>query len=120
MYLFGFVMLFAESDGFFLFDSNLAKLVYWLIMGAIFIFLYFTLLNLKRVEFDKEYFYISNYFKTIKVPIQSIEGIYLKPVPFIFSKIRLINKGTMGKVISFIPDKVGVSALKSIHSALLK
>ena len=89
-------------------------------MILIFGFTYLTLFNLKRIEFDEEYFYITNYFKTIKVPLQAIEGIYLRPLPIIFSKVKLINKSTLGKNFLFIPDRVGVNALRKLHHHLIK
>jgi len=120
LYLLGFVMLFAENDAFFLFSSTTAKVIYWISMIFILIIFYFTILNIKRVEFDNEYFYITNFFKTIRIPAEGIEYIKLSSLPLLFSKIILTNKSTFGKTITFIPDKVGVSSLKSIHSGLIK
>lgn len=119
LYLLGFVMLFAENDAFFLFSSATAKVIYWISMIFILLIFYFTILNIKRVEFDNEHFYITNFFKTIRIPVEGVESIKLYGVPFVFSKIKLLNKSTFGKVITFIPDKVGVNVLRKMHGDLI-
>jgi hypothetical protein len=75
-------------------------------------------LNIKRVEFDENHFYISNYFKTIKIPKEGITQIKISTLP-IFSRMKLLNKGTFGQTITFIPDAVGVEALKRNHKVLI-
>ncbi len=118
MYLFGFVMLFTDNDAFFLFSNTYAKIGYWTVMIVICLIFYFTILNIKRVEFDEDHFYISNYFKTIKIPKEGITQIKIRTLP-IFSRMKLVNKGTFGQTITFIPDRVGVEALKTNHKDLM-
>ena len=120
LYLLGFVMLFAENDAFFLFSSITAKIVYWIVMVIILIIFYFTILNIKRVEFDEQFFYVTNFFKTIRIPVEGVENIKLYSIPILFSRINLTNKSTFGKRITFIPDKVCVTELKKIHGKLIK
>ena len=120
LYLLGFVMLFAENDAFFLFSSPLAKIIYWILMILVLVIFYFTILNIKRVEFDKEYFYVTNFFKTIRIPVAGIEYIKLSSIPFFFSKVILTNKSTFGKRITFISDSVGIAELKKMHNSLIK
>jgi len=37
--------------------------------------LYFTLMQLKRVEFDHQHLYVTNYFKTVRYPLDDIDFI---------------------------------------------
>lgn len=46
------------------------------VLGCVIVLTY--LIRLKRVEIDEEYFYITNYFKTVKIPIRQCVHISTK------------------------------------------
>ena len=68
------------------------------------IFFYFTFLRLKRVDGEKGFVYISNYFKTFRYPVNSIEEIIIYD-HFILKAAHINFKGktTFGKRIIFLP-----------------
>lgn len=67
------------------------------------ILIYFTILNIKRVEYEDEFLYITNYFRTIKVPFILIEHIDIQNYTiFKRGKIYLHKATPLGKNIVFI------------------
>lgn len=75
------------------------------LLGGI-VFFYFTFFRLKRVEADKEFLYITNYFKTARYPFHNVEkieevGILLFPI----MKVYLKKGGVFGTKIPFIASK---------------
>ncbi len=77
-----------------------------LIVGSGMAFIHFILWRLFRVDMDRKYIYISNYFRTFKYPfndIKSIKGISLLP-DRVF-RIQLKSKGSFGKNIYFLASQ---------------
>jgi hypothetical protein len=68
--------------------------------------LYFTFLRIKRVELDSDYLYITNYFKTARYPIASLEQLEWRRW-FLFSIgiIHLKVKGIFGQRIIYLSRK---------------
>ena len=78
-------------------------LILFYLVGAV--FLYFTFLKLKRVDFGKDRFYISNYFKTYKYDYKDIKSVKRNNYGVIKTvNIILRSKGSFGKKISFVPQ----------------
>ena len=79
-------------------------LIFYLIFGLI---IYFTIWKLRRVEFDDDFLYVSNYFKTLRIPFDQILTIHTKPI---FNKticsISLKHKGSFGQKISCLSDEL--------------
>lgn len=73
----------------------------------IFLFImYRTIMQLKRVDADKEHLYVSNYFKTYRYKLHDIETI--KEIDFgafIIVRIVLKQKGAFGDTIPFLLNK---------------
>ena len=68
--------------------------------------LYFSLMQLMRVELDSQYLYASNYFKTYRYPYDSIEKIIERDLGlFHLTSIYLKEQGRFGKKISFLLDE---------------
>ena len=68
--------------------------------------LYFTVIQLKRVELDNEYMYASNYFKTYRYPFHNIEKMTERDMGlFRLVKFYLKKPGKFGKKITFILDE---------------
>src|SRR5690625_7405299 len=61
------------------------------------IFFYFTLLQLKRVEIDTDFVYVTNYFKTYRYPFHNIDTITeIDLLLFKLGTIRFKEKGSFG------------------------
>lgn len=64
---------------------------------------YFTLWQLKRVEFFPEYFFVTNYFKHYRYGYEMIESIsYINLILFKVMVIKLTQKGHFGRKIALI------------------
>lgn len=67
--------------------------------------LYFTLLQLKRVEIDAQHLYVTNYFKHFRYSLDSVEKIVEKDYTlFRIATIHLHQKGSFGQKMIFIPS----------------
>jgi len=74
------------------------------ILGAL--ILYFTLMQLKRVEFDREHLYVTNYFKTVRYRLQDVEFISeINLIAFHLGHIRLKASGVFGRKINFLQSR---------------
>lgn len=74
----------------------------FVIIGVL--FFAFTFLRLKRVDGDDESIYVSNYFKTYKYSLDSIESITIyNHLILKAAHLRFNGKTTFGKKIIFIP-----------------
>lgn len=65
--------------------------------------MYFSMMKLKRVEVDQDFFYITNYRQTARYPFHNIEE--LKEVSYLFFKVyRLVLRepGIFGKISIFL------------------
>ena len=109
--LFGLVLLFANNDNFDIFYTATAKWIYAVFTVLIIFLMYKKLFSFHRVEFDEEYFYISNYFKTIRLPHEGVDYITSSRIFGLTGKVHLKQKGRFGKTIRFIPYTLGMSDL---------
>lgn len=85
-----------------------------------FVFLYFTLMQLKRVEFGKEHIFISNYFKTYRYRFEDIHTI--KEYNLLFKNLMVIHlksKGKLGKKIPFLVNDLRFKEFLNTHPELL-
>ena len=92
--------------------------VLFYLIGAI--FLYFTFLKLKRVDFGEDHFMVSNYFKTYKYPYTDIES--LKVNNYIIIKtvhINLKGGGSFGNKITFLPQSIFLNDFIGSHPGLI-
>lgn len=68
--------------------------------------LYFTLLQLKRVEFDREYLYVTNYFKTVRYLLQDIDHISETNLAVVhLGHVWLKAPGIFGRRITFLQSR---------------
>lgn len=109
--LFGLVLLFVNNDDFDIFYTNTAKYIYAICSLAIIFLMYKKLFSFHRVEFDEEYFYISNYFKTIRIAHEGIESISISKIFGLTAKVHLKQEGRFGKTIRFLPYSLGMAEL---------
>ncbi|NNE29948.1 MAG: hypothetical protein HKN16_09935 [Saprospiraceae bacterium] len=63
-----------------------------------FLFLWWAVLRLKRMEIDEEYVYVTNYFKTYRYPFSSVEKLNLKDFKFFKTlEVQLKEPGSFGE-----------------------
>ncbi len=80
----------------------IAALVVLIVFGTL---VYFGLVRLMAVSRDNDYFYVSNYFKTIKIPVSSLKEvnetwmINIHPIRLTFN-----NQTDFGDTIMFMPS----------------
>ena len=74
---------------------------------AIFVLVFWkTVLRLKRIDADKEYIYVTNYFKNVRYPHADIEKIELsKGIIFNYGTLVLKGKGVFGSRILFLASR---------------
>jgi hypothetical protein len=84
----------------------------WFKLLVLFFFLagcvlfYFTVIQLKRVEVDDLYLYISNYFSTYRYPYHNIDNVSEKDLGIVTLMIVYFKKpGKFGKRVFFLLDK---------------
>lgn len=87
-------------------DSTVFKLVYAASFFSIIALMYFTIFKLKRVEFDKEFVYVTNYIKIYRYPFNSVESIKKFHYGWwLIYRIELKQAGFFGKRITFLANK---------------
>lgn len=68
--------------------------------------MYFTIINLKRVEEDDQYYYVTNYFKTYRYLKDDVEKIRTFDLGFLkWNTMVMRQKTAFGKRIYFIGDR---------------
>jgi hypothetical protein len=74
---------------------------------AIFLFIFWkTLFQIKRVDADKDYVYITNYFKNVRYPHSDVEKIELtKGIIFNYATLFLRGTGSFGNRIIFLASQ---------------
>lgn len=85
------------------------------------LFLYFTVIQLKRVEMDELYLYATNYFKTYRYPYHNIEK-FVETDYGLFKVIRVYfkTKGKFGKRISFLSNTHRLQLFLNEHPEVVK
>ena len=83
--------------------------------------IYFTIFQLKRVETEGGFIFVTDYFKTIKFPIENIDRIstlnlFLVKVVW----LHLKTKGNFGKRIPFIAKKTSFNAFEVSNQSLFQ
>lgn len=78
--------------------------------------LYFSLWQLKRVESDDDCIYATNYFKTVKIGIGSIEKMTTIPLGFAsLVTLKLKTKSSFGRRIHFLSKKSNFDTFLEKH-----
>lgn len=81
-----------------------AGVIGFFLVGAL--VLYFTLMQLKRVEFDREYIYVTNYFKTVRYKLEDIDHLSETNLAILhLGHIWLKAKGIFGRKITFLQSR---------------
>jgi len=81
--------------------------------------IYFTIFQLKRVETQDKFIFVTNYFKTIKFPFENIDHIStLNLGLFKVVWLHLKSKGLFGKRIPFITKKSNFKSFETNNPSL--
>jgi len=94
--------------------SSMFRMIY---VGFYIVFLtliYFTIFQFKRVETADGYIYTTNYFKTVRFPIDNIKKISVMNIGIAkIARMHLHNKGLFGSRISFIAKSTSLDSFRS-------
>ncbi len=91
-------------------NLKIAMLIFYL-SGSIVI--YFTLIPLKRVEFDDHFLYVSNFFTTIRIPWHNVKHLRDRKLLFLHIGTFTFKSPTrFGKQVTFIESR---SLIKEFH-----
>lgn len=83
--------------------------------------IYFTIYQLKRVEHEDGYMFVTDYFKTVKFPVENIKNISMMNLGlFRVVWLHLQKKGLFGKSIPFIAKKTTFASFEANHQAFFK
>ena len=79
-----------------------------------FALIYFTLFQLKRVESADGFIYTTNYFKTVRFPIENIKKIAVMNLGIVkIARMHLHNKGIFGDKIPFMTKWSNFNSFRS-------
>lgn len=83
--------------------------------------IYFTIYQLKRVETQERYIFVTDYFKTIKFPFENIDRISSMDL-FLFKVVwlHLKSKGIFGRRIPFIAKKTNFKSFEMQNPELFQ
>ncbi|HRG42193.1 MAG TPA: hypothetical protein PLC27_12360, partial [Saprospiraceae bacterium] len=71
-----------------------------------FALIYFTIIQLKRVELGPDFYYVSNYLKTYKLIYDDIESVHIIPLGrLMLVTFKLKASGSFGNKIVFLASK---------------
>ncbi len=83
--------------------------------------LYFTFIQLKRVEMDGQFYYVSNYMKTFRLVYDDIEKVdKMKLGPLMWVTYKLKAKGSFGKKITFLANNQLYNMFMNDHPEIAK
>ncbi|MGB0863915.1 MAG: hypothetical protein ACPG19_15270 [Saprospiraceae bacterium] len=87
------------------------KVIYTTSFFLIVATMYFTIFKLKRVEFDEQFVYITNYIKIFRYPYENVEKItHAKYGIWLVMRVHLIKGGFFGKKSTFLGSKKKLAA----------
>ncbi|MDF1695589.1 MAG: hypothetical protein P1U56_07140 [Saprospiraceae bacterium] len=94
----------------------------YLIFFVVFLTLiYFTIFQLKRVEYEDGHIFATDYFKTITFPLENIVRISKMNLGiFTVVWLHLQSKGIFGKRIPFLAKRTNFKTFESNHPQLFK
>lgn len=99
-----------------LITSTLFRSIFALLLFVFFLLYLFTAFKLKRIDVDKEYVYINNYKKTIRIKWEDIASLKTRSYG-LFSTMRFYFKGktSLGEKVSFLPSRKLVKSFMEDH-----
>lgn len=101
--LFAMAFFIVEPEHMPLLYNPIFRWVYLLVYVLFFLFLWRTLMQLYRVEYDSEAIFVTNYFKTVRYPWSSVDRVKTYRIGlFRINSIHLHEKGRFGRKIRYL------------------
>lgn len=98
-------------------DLFAAGLSVFLILG--FVFFYFTVFRLKRIDANGTDFFISSYFKNFKYPSSNVEKIKIRDLGIVvLGTLTLVAEGSFGRKIFFLMSERNVKKFLEAYPEL--
>lgn len=117
--LFGLVIFLVDTTDKPLIASTGFRIGYIVFFCVFLTLIYFTIFQLKRVEQESGFMYVTDYFKTIKFPFENISYIYTMNLGlFTVAWLHLVVKGKFGKRIPFITKSSNFKEFKEKYPSL--
>ena len=95
-------------------SASLLKITYLVFFIGFGLIIYFTLLRLKRIEMDANFLYVTNYLKTIKVPLHAVSELHVKSLFFrSVGRITFNYRSSFGRKVYFLCNTEHFDFLKA-------
>jgi hypothetical protein len=112
--LFGLVIFIIDANNEPFLTSTFFRSVYVGLFILFFALIYFTIFQLKRVESADGFIYTTNYFKTVRFPVENIKKISVMNLGILkIARMHLHNKGIFGNKIPFIAKWPNLNSFRS-------
>ncbi len=101
--IFAIALFFRSTEEFDLLSTWQFKVIFLSCVLFFILLMYLTVMRLKRLDMDANYFYVSNYFKTYRYKFEDIED--MRESDFLLFhtlRIRLRQKGKFGRNLKFL------------------
>ncbi|MFZ1705817.1 MAG: hypothetical protein WAT79_15840 [Saprospiraceae bacterium] len=104
--MFALFVVFYNNSELVIFQNTTVKITICLTYFAFFTLLYFTIFQLKRVEFGLKEYHVSDYFTTYRLIYEDIESVKeINILGWLLIVIKLKGKGSFGKRFFFLANK---------------
>ncbi len=113
------VAVFLIDAGIFLFSTTIFRMIIVGLYVFFILLMYFTIMKLKRVEYEDGHLFVSNYFKNYRYSLKDISSI--KEYDIFFSKIvriTLADRGAWGRKLYFLAKKVNYHSFIDSYPSL--
>jgi len=119
--IFALVIFLADSTDKPLLAATNFRIIYFSLFIVFFVIIYFTIFQLKRVETDNKYLFVTDYFKTYRYLLEDVKEINIMSLGLLkIAKLKLHQKGAFGKSIPFIIKRSTFEIFQAEHPNLIK
>jgi len=99
--------------------SSMFRMIYVACFLVFLALIYFTIFQLKRVETSDGFIYATNYFKTVRFPIENIKKISVMNLGITrIARMHLHNKGLFGSKIPFMAKKSSLDSFRLSYPSI--
>lgn len=119
--LFALVIFLVDTTDKPLLASSVFRIGYLAFFFIFLVLIYFTIYQLKRVEYENGFVFVTDYFKTITFPLENIKRISRMNLGiFTLVWFHLKAKGYFGKRIPFIAKRTNFKSFENNHPKLFQ
>ena len=119
--LFGLVIFVVDTTDLPLFASSMFRMGYASFFIIFLALIYFTIFQLKRVEQENGFMFVTDYFRTIKFPFENISHITTMNLGLMkVAWLHLKTKGVFGKRIPFVVKNTNFKDFEEINPSFFK